>query len=184
MKKIFKFPHLSLKDVCAAAMLLAITVILAIFATFRVGNQIKIPMKFISVFVTATLFGPWTGGFCGFLGDLLNAFLVPVGGYLPALSALEFLSGFTFGVFFYNQKNSGAFFVFRVILCAMVAFFIDMFLTTAVLIHAGYFPDFRTAFVIRIGAGILKAAIQIVVTAILGTYIDTFKKLRRKSDGQ
>ena len=143
-------------------MLVAITAILAIFCTFRIGDAIKIPLKFISVFVASALFGPWLGGLCGALGDLINVFLVPSGAPLPLLTVLEFFVGFVYGVFFYNRTQNSKSYIFRCILCAVIIFLSDIFLSTAVLLGAGYFPDFMSAIIIRLPAGIIKAIIQLV----------------------
>ena len=176
MKKIFKFPHLSPRDLCAAAMLMAITAILAIYCTFRIGNTIKIPIKFISVFISAVLFGPWIGGLCGAVGDILNAVLMPVGPFLPQLTCLEFLSGFVFGVFFYNRKTRGVSYILRALGAAAAMFLIDMLLSTAVLVNAGYFPSFKTAFVFRIWAGVIKAGLQLAFILVSSSYLELLIK--------
>ena len=163
MGKIFKFQKLTLKELCAVSMLMAITAILAIYCTFRIGNQIKIPLKFISVFITGFFFGPWIGGLCGAVGDILNILLVPVGTPLPALTLLEFVSGFIYGAFFYRQKISGIGYVLRCIICAILQFIIDMFLSSWVLVHAGIFPSFSVAFPIRLTAGIIKFSLCFAV---------------------
>ena len=89
----FSVPRFTVRRLCGAAMLLAITVVLAMFFTFRVGNTVKIPFKFISVYLSAAVFGPWIGGFVGAAGDIINAFMSPVGAWLPQLSLCEFLCG-------------------------------------------------------------------------------------------
>lgn len=179
MGKIFKFEKLTLKELCAVSMLMAITAILAIYCTFRIGNQIKIPLKFISVFIAAFFFGPWIGGLCGAVGDILNILLVPVGTPLPALTLLEFVSGFIFGALFYRQKSSGTGYILRCIICALLQFIIDMFLTPAVLIHAGIFPSFAVAFPIRLPAGIIKAALCLIVLIGGCGYLKLLKPIRR-----
>ena len=176
MKKIFKFPEFSVYKLCALAMLTAITAILAIFCTFRIGDAIKIPLKFISVFVSAALFGPWVGGLCGAVGDILNIFLAPSGAPLPLLTVLEFFVGFVYGVFFYNRQTNSKTFILRCILCTVVVFLSDMILTTAVLLNAGYFPDFGSAFIIRLPAGIIKAVLQFIFFVISKNFIVTLKK--------
>ncbi|MBR5155251.1 MAG: folate family ECF transporter S component [Clostridia bacterium] len=162
MKKFF--PRLSVKDICTLGLLVAITALLSIFCTFRIGNIVKIPIKFISVFVTAVAFGPVYGGICGAVGDLLNAVLAPVGPLLPQITALEFLSGFVYGLFFLKTGYSKGEFAQRTVLCTLVQFLIDMFLTTAVLaLWVGYYPDFGVAFLTRLPAGIIKAVIQFIL---------------------
>lgn len=179
MKKIFKFPEFSVYKLCALAMLTAITAILAIFCTFRIGDAIKIPLKFISVFVSAALFGPWLGGLCGAVGDILNIFLAPSGAPLPLLTVLEFFVGFVYGVFFFNRQANSKTFILRCILCTVVVFLSDMILSTAVLLQAGYFPDFGTAIIIRLPAGIIKAGLQLVFFLFSQRFIVSLKKIGR-----
>ena len=177
MKNIFKFPKFTVYKLCALSMLVAITAILAIFCTFRVGEAIKIPMKFISVFVASALFGPWLGGLCGALGDLINVFLVPSGAPLPLLTVLEFFVGFVYGVFFYNRTQKSKSYIFRCILCAVIIFLSDIILSTAVLLGAGYFPDFMSAIIIRLPAGIIKAIIQLVFFIFSNRFITMLKRV-------
>ena len=157
------FPKLTPKDIATLGLLVAVTALLAIFCTVRVGTLIKIPFKFISVFMAAVLFGPVYGGLCGAIGDLLNATLAPVGALLPQLTALEFVSGFTYGLFFLRRDLSPREYLIRTILCGVVQFLIDMFLTTMVLTSVGYFPSFEVAFSMRLPAGVLKFALQVLL---------------------
>ena len=179
MKNIFKFPKFSVYKLCTLSMLVAITAILAVFCTFRIGDAIKIPMKFISVFVASALFGPWLGGLCGALGDLINVFLVPSGAPLPLLTALEFFVGFIYGVFFYNRTTNPKSHILRCVLCTIIIFLSDIFLSTAVLLTAGYFPDFTSAVIIRLPAGIIKAIIQLVFFIFSNRFITMLKRVGR-----
>ncbi len=177
MNKIF--PKLSVRDICTLGLLLAITVILAIFATFRIGDAVKIPTKFVSVFVAAAAFGPFWGGICAALGDLLNAVLVPVGPLLPQITMLEFVSGFTYGLFFMKSgEYSTNDYAVRVIICVFVQMFIDMVLTTAVLtfgVH--YYSSFVFAFLWRLPAGLIKAALQLVALLMLKGLVERIRKI-------
>ena len=177
----FRMPAFNVKRLCSAAMLLAITVVLAMFFTFRVGNAIKIPFKFISVYVTGALFGPWIGGFVGAAGDMINAFMSPVGAWLPQLTFCEFLCGVTYGVMFYGLPKKGVSYMIRSVICTDVLFIIDMFIVTAFLTGAGYFPSFGVAFGTRIAAGVLKAAIQAVFLFAVGGIAERFSALISKN---
>lgn len=169
------FPKLTPKDVATLGLLIAVTALLAIFCTVRVGTIIKIPFKFVSVFVASVLFGPIYGGICGGLGDLLNATLAPVGPLLPQLTALEFLSGFVYGIFFLKRDLSPKEYLLRTILCGLVQFLIDMLLTTAVLTSVGYFPTFAVAFATRLPAGVLKFALQVILIRAIRPIFDKIK---------
>ncbi len=162
MKKFF--PRLSVRDICTLGLLLAITILLAVFGTFRVGDVVKIPTKFISVFIAAAAFGPVWGGICGAMGDLLNALIAPVGPFLPQITLIEFLSGFAYGMFFMKKAYTRNRFLIMTILCVLVQMFIDMVLTTAILTFwIGYYPGFTAAFFVRLPAGLIKTALQLVL---------------------
>ena len=156
-------------------MLTAITTLLAIYCTFRIGNIIKIPFKFVSVFITGALLGPVSGGLVSVLGDILNTAIMPVGPFIPAICAIEFLNGFIFGIFFYNKSFSGKSYILRALLCVLVLFLTDTFLTPLPLIDAGYFPSYSVALITRLPAGIIKAALQFVFIIISKGYLKKFK---------
>ncbi len=177
MKKFFGFPKLTVYNLCAIAMLMAITTILAVFCTFRIGDLIKIPFKFISVFLAGAFFGPWVGGLCGAVGDILNVLLAPSGAILPGLTILEFLVGFIYGTLFYEQREKNKAYNIKCIICGLLMFLIDMFLSTAVLLKAGYFPSFNVAFSLRLPAGIIKAVIQTVFFLLSFKYLEKLRKI-------
>ena len=152
------------------AILIAITVILSIFATFRVGNQIKVPLKFITVFLCGALYGPLAGGFVGAAADIINALLVPVGPILPQITAIEFVYGFTYGMFFFNAESGKSYYI-RVFMCAALHFIISMVLTSRVLVSVGYFASFKAAFIIRLPAAVLLFAVHVITMIVLKKFV-------------
>lgn len=150
--------NLKTKKLCRLGLLTAITVILAMFFTFRIGTMIKIPLKFVSVFITGVFFGPVWGGVVGALGDFFNAVLMPVGAYIPLLTLIEFLCGFTYGALLFNIDKRKSFL--PVTICLILQFLIDEFLTPVILVQCGIFPDYSFALITRTPASILKVAIQ------------------------
>ncbi len=177
MKKFF--PRLSVKDICILGLLIAVTVILAVFGTFRIGNAIKVPTKFVSIFVTATLYGPFYGGLVAVLGDLFNCLLAPSGAFLPQITALEFLNGFVFGVFFFNDNISKKGYMVRTFLCTAILLAVDIFLTGFVLVSVGIFPSFTAAFAVRIWASIVKAVLHIAIIFAFKSFTDNLRRLRK-----
>lgn len=178
MKRLLVPQKLNVRQLCALALLTAITVVLAVFCTIRVGAAIKIPLKFISVFLTAVIFGPWYAGLSAALGDILNLLLAPSGAPLPLLTLLEFVNGFIFGLFFYTNTQKSYFL--RTLISTFLLFLCDMFLTTAVLNHAGYFPTFWVGFSTRIIAGIIKWALQFAVLLLFKKHAPRLKKIMQK----
>ncbi len=178
MKKFF--PRLTVKDICILGLLIAVTVILAVLGTFRIGNAIKIPTKFISIFVTATLYGPFYGGLVAVLGDLFNCLLAPSGVFLPQITALEFLNGFIFGIFFFKNTITAKSYAIRNLLCAMILFVVDIFLTGAVLVSVGIFPNFAISFATRIWAGIIKFVLHIAVIFAFKNFTNKLRRLKNE----
>ncbi len=177
-KKWFGIQKLNAKSLCVLAMLTALTVILAVYGTIRVGNYIKIPTKFVSVFITAAIYGPVWGGVVAALGDVLNAFLVPVGPWLPQITAMEFAYGLIFGLCFYAKKEES--YLWRTILCALLLSLIDIAPMSLLLTWVGYFPSFGAAVSIRALASALKLALYIVVCLLLRKYLTSFERLMNK----
>ena len=160
---------------CALALLTAATVILSIFGTFRVGNQIKIPLKFLTVFLTGALYGPIAGGLVGAAGDILNAVLVPVGPLLPQITAVEFLYGAIFGLFFFKAENNGVYYI-RAAVCSLLQFLIGITVTTYILVDVGYFSSFGAAVIIRLPAAIATLAMHIFCICIMKKLIFAGKR--------
>ena len=164
------------RTLCMIAMLTAITTVLAVFGTIRIGTAIKIPLKFISVFITSALFGPLWGGMSALIGDILNAFIVPVGPWIPFLSLTEFLGGFIYGSLFYKKPFELKKAVLRIVFCGVLQFVLDMFINTGILTSYGYFPSYSAGFAIRLGAGIIKGIIIIITIMIVIKFLPEFNK--------
>lgn len=141
---------LTVKQLCVLAMLVAITVVLSyITGNLRIGNSVKFSVSFISVYVSAALFGPLWGGFVGAAADVVSHFVNPVGAYIWQFTLIEFFYGFLYGMFFYKkfvikrngtEKNAGKVFL-SVFLCISLQFVISLFYKTYVLTKMGYMPD-------------------------------------------
>lgn len=174
-------PKLTLKTLCTLGLLIAITALLSIFCTFRIGSIVKIPVKFISVFVTGAIFGPLLGGMTGAIGDLLNCLLAPSGPIIPQITVIEFFCGFVYGLFFFKAGLSKKAYITRTVLCVLVQFFIDMFITTALFVQLGWYPSFASAFATRLIAGIIKPFLHTVVLLASRKYIDKFRQIALKN---
>lgn len=172
----------TVKDLCALAMLIAISVALAVYCTVRVGSGIKIPFKFISVFVTAAIFGPIWGGAVGALSDIIAFVLNPVGGSLiPQITMVEFLYGFTYGLFFYNMQSWNGFkSLFKIVVCVIFQIVVlNLGLTTYFLMPLMNM-EFKPLLIMRSVSGVINMAIQLVVLAFMSKYISSFRKVLRK----
>ncbi len=187
MQKFFNtkkfFPRLSVRDLCILGLLMAITALLSIFCTFRIGTLVKIPTKFISVFVTAVIYGPVWGGICAASGDVLNALLAPVGPFVPQITGLEFVSGFLFGVFFLKDELSQRSHVIRSVFCSLAQLFLAAVINTLVYAYSlHWFPDFWAAFLLRIPACLVNFVLHLTVLVSIYSLLNRLKYLKSKGE--
>ncbi|MBE7051750.1 MAG: folate family ECF transporter S component [Ruminococcaceae bacterium] len=169
----------SAKDLCALGLLIAITVLLAVYATLRIGGAIKIPFKFISVFITAAIFGPFWGGMIGAIADVIAFMISPVGGaFVPQITMVEFLYGFTYGLVFFNMSSWGGYkTMLKIIFCVIFQIvFLNLGLTTYLLAPMMNM-SFETLLATRAYAGVINMALQLIVISVISKYISSFRKI-------
>ena len=99
----------NVQSLVALAMLLAIRVIVGIFANSTMalfGNMIKISVNFLPIAIAAALFGPVGAALVGGLGDILSFFINPASGgaYFPGFTLNGILTGLILGIFFYKNN--------------------------------------------------------------------------------
>lgn len=166
------------KDICVLALLIAITVLLGIYCTVRIGAGIKVSFKFISVFVTAALFGPLWGGVVGAIADVIAFVINPVGGvFMPQITMVEFLHGFVYGLFFFNMGTWQGFKTMVKVICCVIfqIAVLNLGLTTYFLVPLMKM-SFNNLLVMRSVSGVVSMAIQLVVLAFMSKYISVFRK--------
>lgn len=169
----------TVKDLCTLALLIAITVLLGVYCTVRIGAGIKISFKFISVFVTAALFGPLWGGAVGAIADVIAFFVSPVGGaFLPQVTMVEFLYGFTYGLFFYNMASwQNVKTILRVIVCVILQITVlNLCLTTYFLMPVMQM-SFDSLLAMRSVSALVSMAMQLVVLSFMCKYISSFRRI-------
>ncbi len=101
----------SVYSLCMLAMLLALRVIVGIFANSTMavfGNMLKISINFLPIAVAAILFGPMGAALVGGLGDILSFFINPSSGgaYFPGFTLNGILTGLILGIFLYKNNVS------------------------------------------------------------------------------
>lgn len=150
-----------IKQMCVIGMLIALTVVLGMYCTIRIGTGIKISLKFVSVYILSAFFGPVWGGISCVISDILAYFVNPVAAFLPQITFSEFLYGFTDGIFYYRRKTFGKNMILRIILCVMIeTVFINIFLTSYFLTSVmglGY----KELILMRLPAALLTLAVKI-----------------------
>ncbi len=97
----------SIYGLTAIAMLLALRIVLGIFANSTLaifGNTVKISGAFIPISVAGAMFGPIPAGLIGAVGDILSFVMNPAsGGYLPGFTISGLLTGLIYGYAFYKS---------------------------------------------------------------------------------
>ncbi len=169
----------SVRELCTLSLLIALTVLLGVYATIRIGSAIKIAFKFIPVFITAALFGPFWGGMVGALSDIIAFFISPVGGaFIPQITLVEFFYGFLYGLFFYKMSSWGGYkTMLKIVLCVVLQIiFFNQVITTYMLMPIMNM-DFNTLLLLRAPAALINMTIQLIVLAVMSKHITTFRKV-------
>lgn len=99
----------NIKALAACAMLLALRIVLGIFANFSLAfiplPVIKISLAFLPVMLTAYMFGPVCAGIIAGAGDLFSYLLAPTAlGFNPAITACYILEGIIYGACLYKTE--------------------------------------------------------------------------------
>lgn len=166
--------------ICTVAMLVAIAFILGAL-TIRPDDMNKISFKFIPVFLCSALYGPFFGGLCGALADILSYLLNPGSGplFLP-ITFIEFLYGFSFGVFFYksaclNKKN-----ILKLSLCVILnTSILSLGIMSFILMNL-YGQPYIYILIRRIlFSGVFTIIIQFIGISSLLRYMPFFKKFAK-----
>ena len=166
------------KDICTLALLIAISVLLSVYGTLRIGAGIKISFKFIAIFVTAVIFGPIWGGAVGAISDVVAFIVNPVGGmFLPQVTMVEFLYGFTYGLFFHNMNSWQGFkTMVKIMLCVILQIVVlNLGLTSYFLIPVMNM-EYTNLVTMRSVSALVNMAIQLLCLGFISKYISSFKK--------
>lgn len=86
------------------ALLIALNVVFARLISISTWS-FRISFTFVTVFLTAYLYGPVVSVTVAALGDLIGALLFPVGAFNPAFTITAALTGLVYGIFLYNNNN-------------------------------------------------------------------------------
>lgn len=166
----------TIKKTAVLGLLTAVTVLLAMFCTFRIGSTIKIPLKFMSVFITAYIYGPLCGGIVAALGDVINVFFSPVGQFNPFITGVEFLYGIIMGFFFFDYNGTKKAYTLRAVVCSLVLCTADLFITSFILYKMNYFNSYILAVKIRLIASAVKFVINIIYFTAVRKYLNKIRK--------
>lgn len=152
--------RMSVKSVSIIGILVAMEIILARFSIHT--WNLKIGFSFIPIVVAAIFYGPVAAGLVGAIGDIIFAFLFPVGAYFPGFTLTAFLTGVIFGWFL--RKNVS---VVNVVISVLIGqIVVSQFLNTywiSFLYGSPYWPLFTT----RIYQTVAMSVVQIVCILLI-----------------
>lgn len=96
--------HSRLTKLVVISFMIAIEVVLTRLIAITVPTSFRLSLGFLPVSMTAIMYGPWWAGLAYAIGDLIGAFLFPVGPYFPGFTFTAFLTGMFFGLFLYKRE--------------------------------------------------------------------------------
>ena len=95
--------YINIRKISVVGVLIAIEIILSRFLAITTPI-VKISFAFIPIVLIAIMYGKVYAGVASALGDFIGAILFPIGGYFPGFTLSAFLSGYLYGVFFYEKE--------------------------------------------------------------------------------
>ncbi|MEJ8553383.1 folate family ECF transporter S component [Tepidibacter sp. Z1-5] len=153
-----KNKKLNAKITTEVGLLIALQVILTRFMSIHTPI-VRIGFGFLPLAITSILYGPWVGGIAAAIADLIGFALFPTGTYFPGFTLTAFLTGFTYGILFFNKpKSHKRLFLSVLIVCILLNLGLDT-LWLSILIGKGYVALLPTR--------IIKTLIMIPVQFIL-----------------
>lgn len=158
----------SIYSVTALGMLLAVRIILGIFANASMpmfGNMLKISFNFLPIALAGAMFGPLGAGIVGAAGDVLSILIYNPSGspIFPGFTLNGFITGVIFGLFLYKNNTN-----FKTVIPA--------WLTNTVLVEiimSGYWLYFmygmnnNDSFLVYLGIRAVGEAVKAVPTVFL-----------------
>ena len=159
--RIFYVPKFCTKNICTIGLLIAAAFVLsAVSGYLRIGNISKLSLSFVCVFLAAYCYGGLIGGFVGAVADIISFLVNPVGAFIPALTAVEFLFGFFYGFVFFGlgEKNK----IFKITICVLLQTLINLVLKTSILASV-FGPNFNTVFIARIPLCLIQAVLIFII---------------------
>ena len=156
MKKEF----FSVKKIAILGMLLALNVVLARFSIHTL--TVKVGFAFITLVISAMLYGPVEAGIIGALGDVLDYVINPVGAFFPGFTITAFITGLVYG-FFLKEKVT----ILRAIGAAGIAQFVIGLICNTYLLTILLGKGFMALLPGRILQAVVLFVLQAVVIVIL-----------------
>ena len=167
----------NVKSVAILGILVAAEII---FARFFIHTwNLKIGFSFVPIVIAAVLYGPVAGGMVAAIGDVISAFLFPVGAYFPGFTLTAFLAGVLYGLFL---KKKASFF--NVLFCVLIIQgIISQFINTFFISYL-YGSPYWPLFVTRIAQTAALGLVQLVCIYLIANKLIPLLKKRIELNSQ
>lgn len=173
----------SVYGLAVAAMLLAIRVVLGLFANATLpmfGNTVKISAAFLPIAAAGALLGPIPAMLVGALGDVLSYIISPSGAYIPGFTISGALTGLIYGFAFYKNKITiprvvGGWFANMLLVETFLAafWFYEFF-------NPGFQTPYTTFLVTRFISVAIKCIPEILLIFVTGKLLGNVSKLDKQ----
>ncbi len=163
----------SVKGISVAAMLIALSCVLS-FCKFGVTPNVTVTLFFLPISVGAMLLGPFPAAMIGGIADLLGCFIAPTGPYFPGFTLNAIITGFVFGLFYFNSKPK----IWKIIAARLTTAVIIDLILTPIWLHILYSTPLVWAFWVE---RFIKIGIVVPIEIILMIMINNaIYKLNQK----
>ena len=173
----------SVYGLAVAAMLLAIRVVLGLFANATLpmfGNTVKISAAFLPIAAAGALLGPVPAMLVGAFGDVLSYIISPSGAYIPGFTISGALTGLIYGFAFYKNKITiprvvGGWFANMLLVETFLAafWFYEFF-------NPGFQTPYTTFLVTRFISVAIKCIPEILLIFVTGKLLGNVSKLDKQ----
>lgn len=158
---------MKIRQLTYAALFVALTTILKVYATVFLFGSTKFGLSFIPSAIGSAVLGPVWGGIIGGLSDVIGYLIKQDGKYFPGFTASAIAKGILYGLFLYKKpKNLAG--VTLAVLTTVV--FLD-FLVNAVWINILYGNAIKAVLISKLVTLPLYAGLQILILYILFKYL-------------
>lgn len=146
----------SIKDLVLISLLVALNIVLSRFLSISAWN-IKIGFTFITVFVSAYLYGPIVSGIVNAVADLIGSLVFPIGAYFPGFTITAFLVGIVSGLILYKNISNK-----RIVIVSLIYELIFSLLINTYWISILY----ETSFIVLMSARLIQSVVMIIVEIV------------------
>lgn len=98
-----------LRTLVACSLLLALGIVLNLYATIQINETIKVSTSFIALAAIGLLFGPVPAMVSGGLIDVVSFMFKPQGAFFPGFTLSYILSGSLYGLLLYRRRVKSLF---------------------------------------------------------------------------